>query len=164
MAELEAMVEQSSRVRPHLKRSDWHRQRLPYALDRVYHFLSGPWLANNCYFLADKLAMAHSIEVRSPFADRALMDFVDTLPLHMKFPDGKAKQLLKDSVRETLPPYVLDRTKTGFTPPTNFVRTAVANYTPKVFTEVPCTLAQLATDGFLSRLVQAEFRSREASR
>jgi asparagine synthase (glutamine-hydrolysing) len=164
MAELEAMVEQSSRFRPHLKRSDWHRLGFPNALDRVYHFLSGPWLANNCYFLADKLAMAHSIEVRSPFADRALMDFVDTLPLHMKFPDGKAKQLLKDSVRETLPPYVLDRTKTGFTPPTNFVRTAVANYTPKVFTEVPCTLAQLATDGFLSRLVQAEFRSREASR
>jgi asparagine synthase (glutamine-hydrolysing) len=152
MAELEAMVEQSSRVRPHLKRSDWHRQRLPYALDRVYHFLSGPWLANNCYFLADKLAMAHSIEVRCPFADRALMDFVDTLPLAMRFRDGRPKGLLKDSLRAVLPAYVLDRKKSGFTPPTGFVNGVLASYRPAFFTKPPITLAQLASDHFVARI------------
>ncbi len=152
MAELEDLAAHTGAARAPLQQGDWYRSRLPNALDRVYHFMSGPWLANNCYFLADKLAMAHSIEVRSPLADRALTDFVDTLPLSVKFPGGRPKGLLKDSLGALLPAYVLERPKTGFTPPTRFVDHVIRSYRRAFFQTMPSTLAQLITDNFAARL------------
>lgn len=149
MRELERMEPHG---RPELHRADWHRIDLPNTIDRVYHFLHYAWLANNCYFLADKLAMAHSVEVRSPFADRDLMNFVDSLPLSMRFRNGRPKQLLKDSLSDLLPKYVLNRQKTGFTPPTAFITKLVNSYSPRYFRESPQNLAQLVTDQFVARL------------
>ncbi|MEQ8926491.1 MAG: asparagine synthase (glutamine-hydrolyzing) [Fulvivirga sp.] len=90
--------------------------------DRLYYYLHYAWLTNNCYFLSDKLAMAHSIEVRSPFADQELIKFIDSLPLEYKFPNQAPKQLLKEAVKGLVPDNVLNRTKTGFTPPNDHMR------------------------------------------
>lgn len=129
-------------------RSDWHRVDLNHEIDKVYHFLHNAWLTNNCYFLADKLAMAHSVEVRCPFADLELVNFVDKLPLNIKYKDGKPKQLLKDSLKDVLPDYVLNRKKTGFTPPMSFVDKMISGYRNRHFKQVPVTFAQLVTDYF----------------
>jgi asparagine synthase (glutamine-hydrolysing) len=121
-------------------------------LDNVYYYLHYAWLTNNCYFLADKLAMAHSVEVRSPFADVDLINFVDTLPLDIKFRDGKPKQLLKDSLKDILPNYVLNRKKTGFTPPRIFVDHLVDNYKNTFFKATASNFSQLVTDHFASNI------------
>lgn len=135
-----------------LERTDWERIDVEYYIDKIYYFLNYAWLTNNCYFLADKLAMAHSIEVRSPFADADLVSFVDTLPLNFKFPGGQPKKLLKDSLKTILPDYVLNRYKTGFEPPFSFVKSIVDNYNPRFFNEKPTTFAQLTSDYFASSL------------
>ena len=133
-----------------LERIDWERIDVEYYIDKIYYFLNYAWLTNNCYFLADKLAMAHSIEVRSPFADADLVSFVDTLPLDFKFPGGQPKKLLKDSLKTILPDYVLNRYKSGFEPPFSFVKSIVDNYNPRFFNEKPTTFAQLTSDYFAS--------------
>ena len=135
-----------------LKRADWHRKGFSHELDNVYYFMHYAWLTNNCYLLADKLAMAHSVEVRCPFADLDLMNFVDTLPLHMKFKDGQPKQLLKDSLKDVLPHYVLNRKKTGFTPPVSFIDKLVKNYKSSYFKQTPLNFSQLVTDYFATRI------------
>ena len=135
-----------------LERIDWERIDVEYYIDKIYYFLNYAWLTNNCYFLADKLAMAHSIEVRSPFADADLVSFVDTLPLDFKFPGGQPKKLLKDSLKTILPDYVLNRYKSVFEPPFSFVKSIVDNYNPRFFNEKPTTFAQLTSDYFASSL------------
>jgi len=134
------------------RREDWHRAKFDFEIDKVYYFLNYAWLTNNCYFLADKLAMANSVEVRCPFADAELMDFVDTLPIEIKFKDGKPKQLLKDSLRDVIPQYVLERRKSGFTPPVTFVQNMVNSYQKKHFAIEPNTFPQLVTDYFASKI------------
>ncbi|ARV13798.1 asparagine synthase (glutamine-hydrolyzing) [Polaribacter sp. SA4-12] len=131
-----------------LDRNDWHRVDYKDYIDKVYYYLNYAWLTNNCYFLADKLAMANSIEVRSPFADIELIKFVDTLPLEYKFRNQQPKQILKDSLKGVLPVYVLNREKSGFTPPTSFINNIVSNYKSSYFNEHPRTYAQLVTDYF----------------
>ena len=65
----------------------------------------------------DRASMAHSLEVRVPFLDHTLVDFVASMPVGMKLRGTTRKHLLKKIVRPWLPPGVLDRPKQGFAVP-----------------------------------------------
>jgi asparagine synthase (glutamine-hydrolysing) len=67
----------------------------------------------------DRLSMAHSVEVRPPFLDHRLIEFVATLPGRMKIKQGRVKSILKDAVASLLPPGLVDRPKEGFIMPIN---------------------------------------------
>jgi asparagine synthase (glutamine-hydrolysing) len=122
-------------------------------LDRTYSSLVRSYLPNNGFFLSDKLAMAHSIEVRCPLADGQLRAFVDRLPMAYKFPRNEAKGLLKDALRGVVPDEVLDRRKTGFTPPSKYVLAGVSRYRNRFFQERVNSLAQAATDYYCATAV-----------
>ncbi|MEO7080080.1 MAG: asparagine synthase (glutamine-hydrolyzing) [Flavobacteriales bacterium] len=64
----------------------------------------------------DQMAMAHALEVRSPFLDHDLTSFVLGVPDDMKFPHTP-KKLLTDSLADLLPREVTHRPKMGFTLP-----------------------------------------------
>lgn len=119
---------------------------LPTVIDRTYSALYRTYLPNNGFFLADKLGMAHSIEVRCPFADRDLRSFVDSLPLTFKFPRQQAKGLLKDALKGLVPDRILNRRKTGFTPPSNYIQDLIEQHQSRFFPETLQTLAQVVTD------------------
>ena len=149
----EVMAEQARQGRPALAFSDMDDPDLELPIDQGYSRLLRAYLPNNGYFLADKLGMAHSLEVRCPFADRDLRAFVATLPLAYKFPDDRAKGLLKDALRGVVPDRVLDRRKTGFTPPSMYVLEAVKAYRNRHFKTRLTTLAQVATDFYCADLL-----------
>ena len=65
----------------------------------------------------DRSTMASSIEVRVPFLDNDLIDFAMGLPSYSKVKGIKKKSLLIKSLRGTLPDFVLDAPKTGFSVP-----------------------------------------------
>ncbi len=65
----------------------------------------------------DRASMATSLEVRSPFLDRDLVDFVVPLPLAMKLRRGRSKVLLKALAGRYLPADIVHRKKQGFTVP-----------------------------------------------
>jgi asparagine synthase (glutamine-hydrolysing) len=59
--------------------------------------------------------MAVSLEARSPFLDRALVEFIASLPASEKLrPLGDAKAILKTAMRDRLPSQVVRRAKKGF--------------------------------------------------
>ena len=58
--------------------------------------------------------MAHALEVRSPFLDTALVEFVFSLPEAYKLRWGRTKVLLREAFADLLPPAVLSRGKMGF--------------------------------------------------
>jgi asparagine synthase (glutamine-hydrolysing) len=65
----------------------------------------------------DRSTMAHGIEVRVPFLDSELTDFVLRLRAPAKLPGGTQKGLLRKSLRGILPDEILNRRKTGFSVP-----------------------------------------------
>lgn len=59
--------------------------------------------------------MAVSLEARSPFLDRELVELIASLPpgVKLKFPN-RGKAILKQAMRDRLPAAVIDRPKKGF--------------------------------------------------
>jgi asparagine synthase (glutamine-hydrolysing) len=63
---------------------------------------------------ADRMSMAHSLEVRPPFLDHRIVEFAASLPASLKIRGSRQKVLLKELMRDKLPPSVLRRKKVGF--------------------------------------------------
>lgn len=67
---------------------------------------------------ADRNAMAHGVEVRLPFLQHALVEFIFSLPGRYKIRDGRTKWLLRKAMEPVVPAAILQRTdKIGFEPP-----------------------------------------------
>lgn len=68
----------------------------------------------------DRNSMAFSLEARLPFLDHRLVEFAYTLPNRMKIRRATTKWLLRQAMRETLPPALLERRdKMGYATPSN---------------------------------------------
>ncbi len=65
----------------------------------------------------DRASMAHSLEVREPLMDHPLVEWLATLPSHLKLRGGEGKYLFKKSLEPYLPRDVLYRPKMGFAVP-----------------------------------------------
>ncbi len=65
----------------------------------------------------DRASMAHSLEVREPLMDHQLVEWLATLPSHLKMRKSESKFLLKKSMEPMLPADVLYRPKMGFAVP-----------------------------------------------
>ena len=74
-------------------------------------------LAGDMLVKVDRMSMANSLEVRVPFLDHVLAEFVATVPIEQRFPRWRLKGLLKDTMADVLPPAVLRQPKHGFTVP-----------------------------------------------
>lgn len=64
----------------------------------------------------DQMSMANALEVRAPFLDTALVEFVLSLPDVYKYP-VTPKKLLTDAVQDILPENIVQRKKMGFVLP-----------------------------------------------
>ncbi|MBS4014264.1 MAG: asparagine synthase (glutamine-hydrolyzing) [Bacteroidetes bacterium] len=65
----------------------------------------------------DMMSMANSLEVRTPFLDHDLVNFVFSLPSDYKIDKHSRKKILKDTFRTILPEEILSRPKHGFEVP-----------------------------------------------
>ena len=63
---------------------------------------------------SDQMSMAVSLEVRVPFLDHELVEFILSLPASAKEKPGAVKSLLIDATADLLPPEIYQRRKMGF--------------------------------------------------
>ncbi|HSS19389.1 MAG TPA: asparagine synthase (glutamine-hydrolyzing) [Pyrinomonadaceae bacterium] len=78
---------------------------------------SQSYLVNTLLRDTDSMSMAHSLEVRVPFLDHPLVEFVTHLPQEVKLTKGVPKALLVAALEDVLPQEVVNQTKRGFTFP-----------------------------------------------
>jgi len=71
-------------------------------------------LPDELLMYADKLSMAHSLELRVPFVDKEIVEYVERLPANLKVRNGSGKWLHRQVCRNYLPAPVLRRRKRGF--------------------------------------------------
>ena len=78
---------------------------------------SGSYMANTLLRDTDAMSMAHSLEVRVPFLDHPLVEFVARLPGSVKSSNLVPKSLLVEAMRDLLPSEVVSQRKRTFTLP-----------------------------------------------
>ncbi len=66
---------------------------------------------------SDVMSMRHSLELRVPFVDRPLIEWLWQQPAAFKDDPAHPKRALREAVRDLLPPGLADRRKQGFTLP-----------------------------------------------
>lgn len=74
-------------------------------------------LPNDMLTKVDRMSMAHGLEVRNPFLDFQVVDFLFSLPDSYKIDRRMRKKLLQDAFREMLPAELYNRPKKGFEVP-----------------------------------------------
>lgn len=87
------------------------------AMDAVTHF-DFKCLLPALLQVEDRMSMAHGLEARVPILDREIVGFSASLPMAIKFPNGRLKDMLKKLARKHLPQKVFERRdKMGFPVP-----------------------------------------------
>jgi len=77
-------------------------------LDQKYY------LADDILTKSDRMSMAHSVEVRPPFLDHRIVEFAAALPAKLKIRGSQQKVVLRELMKDKLPPAILKRKKIGF--------------------------------------------------
>jgi asparagine synthase (glutamine-hydrolysing) len=71
-------------------------------------------LPDELLMYADKLSMAHNLEVRVPYLDRTVVEYVQRLGANLKVRNGTRKWLHRQVCQNYLSPRILKRKKRGF--------------------------------------------------
>jgi asparagine synthase (glutamine-hydrolysing) len=102
-------------------------------LDRLLALNLDTYLVDDLLVKADRMSMAHSLEVRSPFLDTELAEFAAKLKPGLKARGLSLKRVLKRSVADLLPPEILKRPKRGFGVPLDrWFREDLQSYTDSI--------------------------------
>lgn len=86
-------------------------------VERTIAFYIRLYLQDDILVKVDRASMLHSLEVRAPFLDIDVVDFLRRLPASMKIRGGTTKYLLRKAARSLLPHEVVGRSKQGFAAP-----------------------------------------------
>jgi asparagine synthase (glutamine-hydrolysing) len=74
-------------------------------------------LPDDLLMVGDKTAMANSLEARVPYLDYRIVEFIESLPPHLKLNGLKGKYLHKKVLAKWVPEQVVQRKKKGFANP-----------------------------------------------
>lgn len=87
------------------------------ALALVQYLDIKTYLVGDINTKVDRASMAHSLEVREPLMDHPLVEWLASLPTHLKIKGQEGKYLFKKAMEPMLPHDVLYRPKMGFSVP-----------------------------------------------
>jgi len=87
------------------------------------------YLPDDLLVKMDRMTMANSLEGRSPFLDKELIEYVFTMPDHLKLRYFTTKYALKQTFKDILPKQIMHRGKMGFGVPLGtWFRTKLKSY------------------------------------
>jgi asparagine synthase (glutamine-hydrolysing) len=86
-------------------------------VDRMQFIDIHTWMRGDILLKADKMTMAHSLELRVPFLDKVVFDTASKIPTSLKTANGTTKYILRKAAEGIVPDHVLSRKKLGFPVP-----------------------------------------------
>jgi len=89
----------------------------PDAVAKAQHTDMQFYMTDDVLVKADRMSMAHSLEVRNPLLDHRVLEFAATLPLKLKLNNNRGKVLLRHLASRRLPESIQNLPKMGFSIP-----------------------------------------------
>jgi asparagine synthase (glutamine-hydrolysing) len=83
-------------------------------LRRILHYEQGGWLPDNLLERADRMTVAASLELRTPFVDHRLAEYVSTLPDALRVRGLTTKRILREADKRLLADAAVKPRKAGF--------------------------------------------------
>ncbi|GGL53112.1 asparagine synthase (glutamine-hydrolyzing) [Sporolactobacillus putidus] len=91
------------------------------------------WLRGDILVKADRMTMAHSLELRVPFLDKEVFEVARSLPVSLKTGNGTTKYAFREAMRGIVPDSILFRKKLGFPVPTRvWLKNELYDWTRKI--------------------------------
>jgi len=81
---------------------------------KILYLYLKTYLPNDILVKTDRASMKTALEVRCPFLDRQVVEFVNSLPYDYKYRGWSGKYILKHLMKNRLPPEIINRPKKGF--------------------------------------------------
>jgi asparagine synthase (glutamine-hydrolysing) len=108
------------------------------ALSRAQYTDIRFYLPEDVLVKADRMSMAHGLELRNPFLDHRILEFGVSLPSDLKISRTRGKLLLRHLARKKLPPEVVNLPKKGFSvPAAHWLRTGLKGFARDVVFQSP---------------------------
>lgn len=92
----------------------WDTCKQTNLIDKTLQFFTKLYMIDDINVKVDRASMLNSLEVRSPFLDIELVDFVRKIPSDYKFRNNQTKYILKKALEPILPKEIINRSKKGF--------------------------------------------------
>jgi asparagine synthase (glutamine-hydrolysing) len=119
-------------------------------------------LPDDLLMVADKTSMANSLEVRVPYLDYRLVEFIETLPPHLKLNGWTGKYLHKKALTKWLPQEVVYRKKKGFVHPiANWLRDSMKPFVEDCLLGSDSSISQYFDQGYLRHIVNKHQEGKE---
>ena len=119
-------------------------------------------LPNTFLEKVDKPTMANSIEIRVPFLDNTLTDYVLGLPSSYKVKNGNKKRILKLALKNIIPDSILNGKKTGFGVPFAFwLRTSLSDYMRSILLDNSTINSELFNHSYLINKIDNHISGKE---
>jgi asparagine synthase (glutamine-hydrolysing) len=111
--------------------------------------------------LGDRTSMAHSLEVRAPFLDHELLEYIATVPSDLKIRGWTKKYLFRRAFKALLPRETLSRRKMGFSVPLGaWLRGSLRSFLLDWLSCDRIRRIGLFDDAFVTRLLSEHFDRR----
>ncbi|MEB3100491.1 asparagine synthase (glutamine-hydrolyzing) [Ferviditalea candida] len=86
-------------------------------VSRMQYIDLNMWMPGDILMKADKMTMAHSLELRVPFLDKELFELARRIPASYRIAGGTTKYIFRKAMQGIIPDFILDRPKLGFPVP-----------------------------------------------
>ena len=125
-------------------------------LTRMQHVDQKTYLPDDILVKVDRMSMHNSLEIRPPFLDHVVVEFGNRCPPRLKLRGRTGKYILKQAIREYLPPEILQRPKMGFgIPIKHWFRDGLEGLAEDMLLSASARSASFLRRGAVSRLLQS---------
>ena len=122
-------------------------------------------LPDDLLMVGDKTAMANSLEVRVPFLDYRLVEFIESLPPHLKLHGFTGKYLHKKACEKWLPKEVVHRKKKGFANPIeNWFRVRMKSFVEDCLLGSDSSMGRYFDQNYIRRMLELDREGKEQYR
>jgi asparagine synthase (glutamine-hydrolysing) len=119
-------------------------------------------LPDDLLMVADKTSMANSLEVRVPFLDYRLVEFIESLPPNLKLRGVTGKYLHKKAMLKWLPQEVVYRKKKGFAHPiAHWLRSSMRPLVEDCLLDPQSSLGRYFDQAYIRTILERDRSGRE---
>jgi len=131
--------------------------------NKVLEIDTNNFLVNHTLNIVDRVSMINSIEIRSPFLDHHLVEYVASLPARLKSRQGITKYILKQSIKSIIPKDLIDKFKSGVTgPPINkWLLFKLEKYVKDVLSPSSLKKHNLFNEKYISSILKEHYQYRK---